>query len=113
MLPGKTKDCLINDCQYIYAFGLLQAKVALLVATEGEKLNSYNHSKFNYFLAQISYLQDSYWSGIVSIILIEKMYLKIMLSTNLYLWLLNLFPLKTLSIIWLYYEIRTSLLSTL
>jgi hypothetical protein len=86
MLPGKTKDCLINDCQYIYAFGLLQAKVALLVATEGEKLNSYNHSKFNYFLAQISYLQDSYWSGIVSIILIEKMYLKIMLSNNLYVW---------------------------
>ena len=35
---------------------------------------------FNYLLTQASHLQDSNWSGVVSIILIEKMYLKIMLS---------------------------------
>jgi hypothetical protein len=63
-------------------------------------------------------LQDSNWTGIISIILIEKIYLEIMLSKNLYvwdnhIWILKHFPLKTLSIVSLYFEIRTSLFSTL
>ena len=60
--------------------GLLQAKVALLVAIEGGggggNETTLNIPYFNYFLRQISYLQDPSRSGIVSIILIEKMYLK-------------------------------------
>jgi hypothetical protein len=43
-------------------------------------------SNFNCFWTQTSYLQDSNWSGIASIIFIEKIYLKIMLSKNLYVW---------------------------
>jgi hypothetical protein len=40
--------------------GQLQAKVALLVATEGEKNEtSLIFPNFNYFLTQTSYLQDS------------------------------------------------------
>ena len=46
------------------------------MATEGENNEtSLIIPNFNYFLTQTSYLQDSNWSGIVSIILIEKMYI--------------------------------------
>jgi len=33
----------------LHSVGLLQAKVALFVATEGEKRNTFNHLKFSLF----------------------------------------------------------------
>lgn len=47
--------CSVSDFSYstyyhnTQIFKLLQARVALLVATEGEKRNTFNHSNFNYF----------------------------------------------------------------
>jgi hypothetical protein len=56
----------------LFLLGLLQANVGLLVATEGENETPLIFPNFNYFWTQTSYLQDSNWPGIVSIILIEK-----------------------------------------